>query len=144
MVYKAEAIRERLKLLEEVISRLARHRGRTLEEYSHDQDLQWIVERGFILAAECVADAAAHILSGKFKIQPADQEDAIRRLAPAGVISNELAEALSGMGGFRNILVHAYLRIDPAKVHHYLENDLDHLQDFVAEVARWLSRDTTV
>jgi len=48
------------------------------------------------------------------------------------------------MGGFRNILVRAYLRIDPAKVHHYLENDLDHLQDFVAEVARWLSRDTTV
>ena len=138
MVFKEETIRERLKRLEEVIARLARHRGKPLESFRGDVELQWVVERGFILAAECVADIAGHILSGKFSIQPADHEDAIRRLSEQGVIPASLAAKLRGFGGFRNILVHEYLRIDPARVHEYLEKEMDTLRDFAAEISQWL------
>lgn len=138
MVIKKETVRERLKRLEEVIARLESCRGQPLDEFLDDVDRQWVVERGFILAAECVGDVAAHILSGRFSIQPVDHEDAIKRLAEKRIISSSLAAALRGFGGFRNILVHEYLRIDPARVHAYLENELDSLRDFTAQVTAWL------
>ncbi|MCZ6792529.1 MAG: DUF86 domain-containing protein [Planctomycetota bacterium] len=140
MVFKSEAVRERLKRLEEVIARLSAYRGTTSEEFLDDVERQWVVERGFILAAECVADVAGHILSGKFKVQPVDQEDAVRGLGNQRVISESLAKRLRGFGGFRNILVHEYLRIDPSRVHEYLENELGSLEQFVAEVTAWLGR----
>ena len=139
MVFKEESVRERLKRLEEVIGRLSTYRGRTQEEFRADVERQWIVERGFILAAECVADVAGHILSGRFGIQPADHEDGIRRLGEQGVISGSLTGRLRGFGGFRNVLVHEYQRIDPARVHEYLEHELDSLYQFVAEVTSWLA-----
>jgi hypothetical protein len=58
MVFKPESIRQRLKRLEEVIARLEKHRGVSREAFLLDMELQWVVERGFILAAECVADVA--------------------------------------------------------------------------------------
>ena len=141
MVFKPETLRERLKRLEEVIGRLERYRGQPLERFIADVERQWTVERGFILAAECMVDIGAHILGGRLRIQPADQEDAIQRLGVEGIISTELAGRLRGFGGFRNILVHEYLRIDPARVHEYLETHTDSLRGFVAEVAIWLERE---
>jgi uncharacterized protein YutE (UPF0331/DUF86 family) len=139
MVFKPEAVRERLKRLEEVIARLSRARGRGSEAFLRDPDLQWIVERGFILAAECVVDVASHVLSGRFKIQPADHESAIQRLGAEGVISAELTRKLRGLGGFRNILVHDYLILDPRRVKEHLETGLEPLEAFVAEVTKWLA-----
>lgn len=139
MVFKPQAVRERLKRLEEVIARLSRARGLDAEGFLKDFDLQWIVERGFILAAECVADIAGHILSGRFRIQPADHESAVQRLGAEGVISADLTKKLRGLGGFRNILVHDYLIVDPRRVKEHLETGLDPLEEFVAEVAAWLA-----
>ncbi len=141
MVFKEESVRERLKRLVEAIERLERYRGSSLEDFLADVERQWLVERGFILAAECIADIASHILSGKFGVHPDDHEDALRRLAEQGVISRELGKAMRGFGGFRNILVHGYLRIDPSRVHAYLEGHLDHLRRFVSEVTAWLGGD---
>ena len=138
MVYKEESIRERLKRLEEVIARLEKYRGQTLDEFIQDEEKQWLVERGFILAVECLSDIAGHILSGKFSLQPADHEDAIRKLESKGVISQGAAKKLRGLGGFRNILVHEYLRIDPARVHDYLQKELDSFHDFIGEIYSWI------
>ncbi|MEW6742074.1 MAG: DUF86 domain-containing protein [Planctomycetota bacterium] len=140
MVFKEEAVLERLKRLEEVIARLQRYRGQSREDFLRDTERQWLVERGFILAAECVADICGHILSGRFRVHPADHEDAIRLLGVEGVLSSALMARLQGFGGFRNILVHDYLRVDPSRVHEYLETGLDSLSDFVAEIMRWLGR----
>lgn len=140
MVFKEQSVRERLKRLEEVIGRLSRHRGRPLEEYLGDVEKQWFVERGFILAAECIVDISSHILSGKFGIQPMDHEDAIRKMGQEGIISDSLTGRLRGLGGFRNLLVHDYLKIDAARVHEYLNGHLDTLRDFATEVTVWLER----
>lgn len=139
MVFKPESIRERLKRLEEVIARLEKHRGVSREAFLLDMELQWIVERGFILAAECVTDVAGHILSGKYMTHPVDQESALRGLSSQGVISIELFGKLRGLGGFRNILVHEYLRVDPARVHEFLKTGLDPLHEFTAQTTLWLA-----
>jgi uncharacterized protein YutE (UPF0331/DUF86 family) len=138
MVLKPETVRERLKRLDEVAIRLDGYRGQPRQAFLADVERQWLVERRFIVAAECVVDIAGHILSGSFAIQPSDHEDAVRRLAEQKVISAPLAARLRGIGGFRNILVHDYLRIDPARVHDVLETKLEAFRQFGAEIAAWL------
>jgi uncharacterized protein YutE (UPF0331/DUF86 family) len=72
-------------------------------------------------------------------IHPVDQESAIHGLRAQGVISIELFSKLRGLGGFRNILVHQYLRVDPARVHEFLEAGLDPLREFIAQTTLWLA-----
>lgn len=102
------------------------------------RELENPFERGSTLAAECIADIAGHILSGRFGVHPDDHEDAIRRLSQHGVMSRDLAAAMRGFGGFRNIPVRGYLRVDPARVRAHLEGHLGELRRFVAEVTAWL------
>lgn len=52
MVLKKEVIIERLTKLIETLAVLRRHQEVKWEKYEKDIELQWIVERGFILAAE--------------------------------------------------------------------------------------------
>lgn len=48
---------------------------------------------------------------------PATYADAFTRLADAGVIDPALAERLSRAAGFRNLVAHAYDRLDLRRVH---------------------------
>jgi uncharacterized protein YutE (UPF0331/DUF86 family) len=59
----------------------------------------------------------------------------------AGLISYELAEELSGLAGFRNVLVHIYWQLDLDQMYGVLQNDLTALKSFLQEVKRLLDQD---
>ncbi len=48
-----------------------------------------------------------------------------------------------GLGGFRNILVHGYLRVDPDRVADYLVKAPTDFSEFVRQVRDWLVRTTS-
>lgn len=138
MVLRPEAVRERLLRLEEVVTRLAelaRTEPGALQRSFRDA---WAAERGLQLAAEIVFDIGNHVLSAHFGIAAADYEDILARLGETGVISPALLQRLTGLGGFRNVLVHGYLRVDPARVVEYLVKAPTDFSDFAQEVRRWL------
>lgn len=140
MVLRREAIRERLLRLEEVISRLEELRGlppRQLRESFRDA---WAAERGLQLAAEIVFDVGNHILSAHLGISAQDYEDIITRLGAAGIIDPSLRERLKGLGGFRNILVHGYLRVDPDRVAEVLSAAPARFSEFARAVREWLEK----
>ncbi len=140
MVLRREALRERLQKLEEVISRLEqvnRIDRATLRANFRDA---WAAERGLQLGAETIFDIGNHILSAHFGATPKDYEDIIVQLAALGVIGDALRNRLKGMGGFRNILVHDYLRIDPDRVADYLSTAPADFSEFAHEIRNWLSQ----
>lgn len=112
MVLKPEAVRSRLLKLEEVISRLEEIGPQKVERLSRSFRDQWTAERGLQLGAETILDIGNHVLSAHFGASAADHEAVIELLARHGVIEEELRRRLKGLGGFRNVLVHEYLRID--------------------------------
>jgi uncharacterized protein YutE (UPF0331/DUF86 family) len=61
-----------------------------------------------LAVAACVAHAAG---------TPQSYADAFRRLQSAAVIDGALADRLVGAAGFRNVVAHAYERLDLARVH---------------------------
>lgn len=140
MVLKREVVEARLEELDRTLERLARHRETSLEGYRSDEDLQWIVERGLLSAAGLAFDVADHILSGHFGRHTGTYQASLDGLRAQGAISPDLHDDLRGLGGFRNILVHEYLEIDPAEVHRHFRKAFDVFPRFAREVLDWLER----
>jgi len=138
VVLRPEAVRERLLRLEEVVTRLAELAQTDPAAVQRSFRDSWAAERGLQLAAEIVFDIGNHVLSAQFGIAAADYEDILVRLGQTGVISTALRERLTGLGGFRNVLVHGYLRVDPARVMEYLAKAPTDFSDFAHEVRGWL------
>lgn len=138
MVVRPEALRERLKRLEEVISRLE-DLSREGQSESTDFRLAWAVERGLQLAAEIAFDVGNHILSAHYGVSPTDYEDILEQLASRGVLDATLRERLRGLGGFRNVLVHGYLRVDPAIVRDALRRAPGDFSEFARAIRNWMA-----
>jgi len=137
VVLRAEAVRERLLKLEEIVSRLKKlHPDSGAADFLHE----WAAERGLQLGAETILDIGNHILSAHFGVSAGDYEEVIPQLASHGVIGVALRNRLKGLGGFRNVLVHDYLRIDPARVAKFLARAPKDFSDFARAVRKWLDR----
>jgi uncharacterized protein YutE (UPF0331/DUF86 family) len=140
LTLRREAIEARLRRLADVIRRLRRFREAPRERFLADEDLQWLVERGLHLGCEIVLDVGNHILAGALG-RPADTyEQILARLGAEGVLSKELLDEVGGLGAFRNVLVHAYMNIDAARVYEALARAPERFERFSTEILAWLER----
>ena len=140
MVLRPDAVRERIARLEEIVSRLEQLQRQPPRATPGDFRDAWAAERGLQLGAEIVFDLGNHILSAHFGVSARDYEDIIVQLAATGVIDATLQQRLTGLGGFRNILVHGYLRIDPARVAEHLARAPSDFSALARAVRVWLDR----
>ena len=139
MVLRPEAVRERLLRLEEVLSHLEELRREGVDP-RRDFRQAWLAERGLQLAAEIALDVGNHILSAHFGVSASDYEDVATQLAACGVIDAELRERFRGLGGFRNLLVHGYLRLDADRVAEVLADAPERFSALARAIRAWLER----
>lgn len=138
MTLRPEVIRERLHKLRTVLRNLATMSGVPQETFVADFRHQWMAERGLQLAAEAIFDIGNHVLAGDLNVSATSYEDVLIKLGERQVVSQALVAKLRGLGGFRNVLVHAYLDVDVARVHEYLTTRLDHFIAFTEEIECYL------
>ena len=138
MVLKREIILERLKELDTVLEELSRYRSKSPEELGASLSVRWAVERGLIASANLLFDVADHILGGHFSVYPTSYEESLECLQSKGVIPRDLYQKLKGLGGFRNILVHDYLRIELGEVQRNLIKAFEAFPAFSKEILHWL------
>ena len=139
VVLRPEAVRQRLLKLEQAISRLEElsRSDRTL--LRTDFRNVWATERGLQIAAEIVLDTGNHILSAHFGESARNYEDVITQLAARAVIGEDLRARLKGLGGFRNVLVHGYLELDPDRVADHLAKAPADFTEFLRAIRSWLA-----
>lgn len=135
-----EAVKERLKKLRSVLSAVEPRRSVSLEEYLEDEILRLAVERALILAAEVVVDILSHILASDYAVFPATYEEAIEKGKEKRIISEALYARLAGLGRFRNLLIHMYIRTDDRLVYQYWQKSKGIFFDFIAEVSKRLEK----
>jgi uncharacterized protein YutE (UPF0331/DUF86 family) len=140
MVIKSEVVHERLKALADTLTHLNELRTLAYDPFRKEFRNLWAAERGFQIAAEALFDIGNHILAGQFHASPKDYQDIIRLLADHHVINAELASRLKGLGGFRNILVHDYLDVDPGIVYDQLQKGLADFEEFSRQVLVWMDQ----
>jgi len=85
-------------------------------------------------ACEQSIDLANHTIKTRKLGLPKESKESFTLLARAGIIPKELAEKLSNMVGFRNVLVHQYQELDITLMQNVIEDNLDDLIDFTNHI----------
>ena len=88
------------------------------------------VEHTLQIAVQAVLDVASHIVSDERLGEPRTNRELFTLLRRAAWLPSELADALSAMAGFRNVLVHGYDDVDVGIVRDVVVNRLDDLSRF--------------
>lgn len=130
----------RLKRLESCLEKLKKiAQTYTKQEFLTSEDIQDITERNLQIAAQCCIDIGNHIISVKRTSFPESYSDIFVKLHDIGVIDKKTSQKMSKIAGFRNILVHDYLKVNYEIVYDNLQ-DLEVFFDFVRQVNQFIKK----
>ncbi|MFP3868457.1 MAG: type VII toxin-antitoxin system HepT family RNase toxin [Desulfobacteraceae bacterium] len=132
-------IERRLDELSERLARLEPLRAKNRAEFDRDPYLRDIVERNLEIAAQCCLDISHRIISLTESPKPTDYYEALLKMGELRVVPSDFARKLAPLAGFRNILVHEYIRVDWDEVYKNLQQ-IDHLAKFAEFVRQWLQK----
>ncbi len=121
------------------IERVRENRRDTAEALAADENALDVVSFNLMLAIQACADIASHLIADEGWPPPANLAQSFSCLAQHGVLTDGTAKTLGRAVGLRNVVAHAYGRINVTVVHGAATSGLDDLQRFAAEVARWLA-----
>ena len=96
------------------------------------------VKYTFVTAIEACVDVAQHICAAEGWGPPADNGDAVRLLGIHGVCTPDVARSIRQAVGFRNVLVHEYVKVNDDIVIDRLKALAD-LEEFVSQVAAFVT-----
>lgn len=100
---------------------------KNLSDYTKQDSIILNIQR----ACEASIDLAMHIVSEKKLGIPQTSREVFDLLVQGDVISQEIAEKLKAMVGFRNIAVHDYQNVNLEIVQKIIEKHLNDLKRFV-------------
>jgi len=136
-----ERIVARLEMLKEYLDILKECSNENFERLKKDKIFKGAVERYFQLAVECVIDIGEILISNLKLRKPEDARDVIDILGESGIIPDDFAYKLGPITGFRNILVHNYIRVNQELVYKFLKENLTDFDHFAKYITQYL--DTT-
>ncbi|HEY9421276.1 MAG TPA: DUF86 domain-containing protein [Thermoanaerobaculia bacterium] len=138
MALRVEALSARLAKLDEIIALLREFCAIDRSVLKDSPRDMLGVERALQLGAELILDIGNHALSAQYGVHATSYKEIVRLLGRQGVISESLAARLEKLGGFRNVLVHGYMDLDPEVVLDHLYKAPGDFSDFMAEIRTWL------
>ena len=128
----ADLVRKRLAFIETCLRELAELSDSRRVE--HDVRERRFVEHTLQIAIQAALDVASHIVASDRLGEPTTNQSLFQILERAGWVTPELASELRAMAGFRNVLVHGYVAVDPAIVRDVLERRVEDIEAFVQSI----------
>lgn len=97
----------------------------------------------FIVMIEASCNIANHLCAKLLNTAPESYAETFLVLGQNGVITNELAQRLGKMAGFRNLLVHGYADVDDSKMFLIMRNDLGDIEKWLSELKILMEKKTS-
>lgn len=107
----------------------------TKEEILSDPMKRSALERQLYLLTQSTIDLAEATVSHKKLRKPSTYKENFEILNEAKIISKEVMGKMVKMTGFRNIIAHEYIALDPEKLYEVLITGPKDIQDFLNELA---------
>ncbi len=107
------------------------YQGISIEELREDRDKRNMVLHALLVSIQAAIDIATYIIAERGLEKPSTYRETFEILGREKLIPEELANELSDMAGFRNVLVHIYWGLNLDEVYGVLQNDLSVLKDFM-------------
>jgi len=132
-----DILKRKLSEVEKYSQILKPYRKKPKEIIKTDITIYGAVERYLYLLCQATIDLAEALLSYADLRSPGSYKEVFEILAEGdGLISRELSLKMQSMTGFRNILAHAYGKVDFQKLYIVLTKDIDDIKEFIKEVKK--------
>ena len=135
MTLNPDVVRTRCGDIEEACARLARFAAMPRETFAGDSDTVDAASYRLLVGMEAALTLCYHVSAKHLRQVPEQYAACFDTLRDAGLLDPALTERLKAMARFRNLLVHMYARVDPARLHEILREHLDDLRAFARVVA---------
>lgn len=128
----------KLEKLDEYFTYLSEIQNVNKKTFVGDYHFYGLAERYLQLSIEIVLDIGKLLIVSERLRKPEDNQDVFTALSERKIISLKLLQELSGIVGFRNILVHDYEKIDREIIYQKLKENLDNFRNFKKEILNFL------
>lgn len=129
-----DVIENKISAIEKYLKILVNYKKSSPEEIQNNLTLKGAVERYLYLVTQATIDLAEAIIAFKDFRKPTLYSETFDILKEEGIITDELGEKLVKMVGFRNIVAHAYEKIDFDIIYDVLQNRLEDIEEFIKQV----------
>lgn len=119
-----------LRLLQKTVDR---------KKYFSEDMVRRTVERYLQLALEAAFDIADQIINEEKLRKPQEYRDTMLILGEHKILPKEFAFRFAGAAGFRNVLVHDYVKLDDQKVFEHFKKDAGEIEKFVQYAVKYLA-----
>lgn len=113
-------LENKMSTVQKYLLSLSAFRSYTKEEILTDPIKRSALERQLYLLTQSTIDLAEAVVSHKKLRKPSTYKENFEILNEAGLITKKLTEKMSKMAGFRNIIAHEYITLDPEKLYEVL------------------------
>jgi uncharacterized protein YutE (UPF0331/DUF86 family) len=109
------------------------------DRFAREYATQLVVERIVSQLVDLAAGVNAHVVAVGTGASPPDVRRSFAAAAEVGLIDGDLAARLAPSAGLRNVLVHAYVDLDVARLVAAVPLAADGYGEYVRQAARWLA-----
>jgi uncharacterized protein YutE (UPF0331/DUF86 family) len=133
-------VKRQLAHLEATVAKLRELAGLTADEMRRSKEKSWAVQHGLQIAIQTVLDLGNHLLAAEGTNDVEEYGQIVDRLGDSGILPQDFARRIRPMAGFRNILVHGYIRVDEDRVAQILRDHLGDFEKFSSHILAYLER----
>ena len=120
-----------LRELNDALTDWENYQSISIEELREDRDKRNMVLHALLVSIQAAIDIATYIIAQRGLEKPSTYRETFEILGRENIIPEELADELSDLAGFRNVLVHIYWGLNLEEVYGVLQNDMGVLKDFM-------------
>jgi len=120
-----------LRELSDALKDWGKYQSISIEELRNERDKRNMVLHAMLVSIQASIDIATYIIAQRGLAKPSTYRETFEILGKEKIIPEELADELSDLAGFRNVLVHIYWGLNLEEVYAVLQNDLKTLYSFL-------------
>lgn len=140
MTVDLEMIRSRLDDVNENVKLLKEIDAKVPKRTAYDPVNKAAAERLLQVSIEAMLDIASHLIAALRLRKPDKYADAPAILREAEILSPSVMQKFEEMIRFRNLLVHAYAKVDSERLREFIGSNLVDFESFKSEVAAFLAK----
>jgi len=129
---------ELLRFIESCRQELKPFSGLSEQDFFSDKRNPPFVESFLRRSLEAIFDVGRHILAKTYGFRGIEYKTIAKELGAKGIVTEELADVLYTMAGYRNRMVHFYREITAQELYLILKENLKDLDRFVKEIGLFI------
>jgi uncharacterized protein YutE (UPF0331/DUF86 family) len=134
-----DSLTSKLQLMQEALAVLETVGDVTAEQLRSDAILRGAVERYLTLLVDQAVAINLHVAAASGQPVVRDYTASFTAVAEAGAVPAELADALAGSAGMRNVIIHAYVTLDLRRLAAALPLARRDYGRYVAAIAKYVA-----